>query len=183
MPENWQDRPAGRHNIGRGGRNQAEASSNLARFDGVHYGHRTDQPAEDIIELYSKSRAESLGAEVKRRIMLGTYALSSGYYDAYYNKALKVRRLIRNDFDTAFESCDVILAPTTPTPAFKLGENSGSPMEMYLQDVYTISANLAGIPGLAIPAGTGKSGLPVGIQLLGPVLSEPTLFGAGKMIE
>jgi aspartyl-tRNA(Asn)/glutamyl-tRNA(Gln) amidotransferase subunit A len=115
--------------------------------------------------------------------MLGTYALSSGYYDAYYNKALKVRRLIRNDFDTAFESCDVILAPTTPTPAFKLGENSGSPMEMYLQDVYTISANLAGIPGLAIPAGTGTSGLPVGIQLLGPVLSEPTLFGAGKMIE
>ena len=161
----------------------AEASSNLARYDGVHYGHRTAQPVEDIIELYSKTRQEGLGAEVKRRIMLGTYALSSGYYDAYYLKALKVRRLIKNDFEAAFRQCDVLLCPVAPTTAFKLGEKTADPLTMYLEDIYTISANLAGLPGLSIPAGVSKAGLPIGMQLIGPVFSEDRLLRAGRMYE
>ena len=161
----------------------AEASSNLARYDGIHYGHRTSDKVEDIIELYSRSRAEGFGDEVKRRIMLGTYALSSGYYDAYYVKALKVRRLIKNDFDRAFEQCDLLLGPTTPTTAFRLGEKTDNPLQMYLADVYTISVNLAGLPGLSLPAGLSNTGLPIGMQLIGPVFSESTIFRAGKAFE
>jgi len=161
----------------------AEASSNLARYDGVHYGHRTAQPVEDIIELYSKTRAEGFGQEVKRRIMLGTYTLSAGYYDAYYNKALKVRRLIKNDFDEAFKSCDVLLCPASPTTAFKLGEKTADPLTMYLADIYTISVNLAGLPGISIPAGLSRAGLPIGMQLIGPVFSEETLLRAARMFE
>ena len=161
----------------------AECSSNLARFDSVHYGHRTKDRVDDIITLYSRSRAESLGEEVKRRIMLGTYALSSGYYDAYYNKALKVRRLIADDFSRAFETCDVILCPTTPTPAFRFGEKTANPIEMYMADIYTISLNLAGLPGLSLPVGLSGEGLPIGMQLIGPVLSEERLFRAARMYE
>ncbi|RPI61364.1 MAG: Asp-tRNA(Asn)/Glu-tRNA(Gln) amidotransferase subunit GatA, partial [Planctomycetaceae bacterium] len=161
----------------------AEASSNLARYDGVHYGHRTSAEAGDIIELYSKSRAEGFGEEVKRRIMLGTYALSSGYYDAYYLKALKVRRLIKNESDNAFKTCDVLLCPTTPSTAFKSGEKTADPLQMYLADIYTISVNLAGLPGMSLPAGLSSAGLPMGMQLIGPVFSEETLFRAGRMFE
>ena len=161
----------------------AEASSNLARYDGVHYGHRTPENVDNIIDMYSKSRAEGFGDEVKRRIMLGTYTLSAGYYDAYYSKALKVRRLIKNDFDTAFESCDVVLSPTSPTPAFKIGEKIDDPLAMYLADIYTISCNLAGLPGLSIPAGLTTAGLPIGMQLIGPALSEATILRAGRMFE
>ena len=161
----------------------AEASSNLARYDGVHYGHRTEGKVDDIVDLYSRSRGEGFGDEVKRRIMLGTFALSSGYYDAYYNKALKVRRLIKNDFDQALTACDVLLAPVTPTPAFEFGEKTDDPLQMYLADVYTISANLAGLPGLAVPAGLSAAGLPIGMQLIGPVFSEETLFRAAAMFE
>ena len=161
----------------------AEASSNLARYDGVHYGHRTARDVEDILQLYSRSRAEGFGEEVKRRIMLGAYTLSAGYYDAYYTKALKVRRLIKNDFDAAFGACDVVLAPATPTTAFRLGEKTADPLTMYLEDIYTISVNLAGLPGLALPAGLSTSGLPIGMQLIGPVLSEETLLRAGRMYE
>ncbi len=161
----------------------AECSSNLARYDGVHYGHRTAGPVEDIVALYSRSRAESFGPEVKRRIMLGTYALSSGYYDAYYNKALKVRRRIADDFASAFTQCDVLLCPTTPTTAFRLGEKTANPIEMYLADIYTISLNLAGLPGLSIPAALSEENLPVGMQLIGPVLSEDLLFRVARMYE
>jgi len=161
----------------------AECSSNLARFDSVHYGHRTKDTVDDIVTLYSRSRAESLGQEVKRRIMLGTYALSSGYYDAYYNKALKVRRLIANDFQSAFETCDVILCPTTPTPAFRFGEKTANPIEMYMADIYTISLNLAGLPGLSLPVGVSDANLPIGMQLIGPILSENHLFRAARMYE
>jgi aspartyl-tRNA(Asn)/glutamyl-tRNA(Gln) amidotransferase subunit A len=161
----------------------AEASSNLARYDGVHYGHRTEEKAADIIELYSKTRAEGFGAEVKRRIMLGTYALSSGYYDAYYVKALKVRRLIRNDFDEAFKQCDVLLCPTTPSTAFKLGEKTQDPLQMYLADIYTISLNLAGLPGISLPTGLSAAGLPIGMQLIGAPFGEATLFRTARMYE
>ncbi|MBI5722546.1 MAG: Asp-tRNA(Asn)/Glu-tRNA(Gln) amidotransferase subunit GatA [Planctomycetes bacterium] len=161
----------------------AEASSNLARYDGAHYGHRTAGPVKDIIDMYSKSRAEGFGDEVKRRIMLGTYVLSSGYYDAYYLKAMKVRRLIKNDFDEAFKSCDALICPTSPTTAFKLGEKTADPIQMYLADIYTISLNLAGLPGVSIPAGLSASGLPIGMQLVGPVLSEGTLLRAARMFE
>ncbi|MCB9856053.1 MAG: Asp-tRNA(Asn)/Glu-tRNA(Gln) amidotransferase subunit GatA [Phycisphaerales bacterium] len=153
----------------------AEASSNLARFDGVRYGHRTESP-KDYFEVYSKSRAEGFGAEVKRRIMLGTFALSSGYYDQYYNKALRVRTLIRQDFDRAFEQCDAILSPTTPTPAFKFGEKSHSPLEMYLTDIYNCAANLAGIPALSIPCGHTSDGMPIGLQLMGKHFDEAKLL-------
>jgi len=160
----------------------AEASSNLARYDGVHYGHRTSEKEprgeNPTVFLYSKSRQEGFGPEVKRRIMIGTHALSSGYYDAYYLKALKVRRLIKEDFDEAFKKCNLILLPTSPTPAFRLGEKITDPLAMYLSDIYTVSANLAGIPALALPGGF-VSGLPVGFQLLGPPLSEELLFQAG----
>ncbi|HPF39019.1 MAG TPA: Asp-tRNA(Asn)/Glu-tRNA(Gln) amidotransferase subunit GatA [Phycisphaerae bacterium] len=153
----------------------AEASSNLARFDGVRYGHRTESP-KDYFDVYSKSRAEGFGAEVKRRIMLGTFALSSGYYDQYYNKALRVRTLIKRDFDQAFEKCDAILSPTTPTPAFRFGEKSDNPLEMYLTDIYNCAANLAGIPALSIPCGHTSDGLPIGLQLMGRHFDEGRLL-------
>ena len=138
----------------------AEASSNLARFDGVRYGRRAEK-VEDLSDLYERSRSEGFGAEVKRRILLGTYVLSAGYYDAYYGKAQRVRTLIRRDFEDAFQSCDLILTPTSPETAFPLGAKSDDPMSMYLSDVYTVSANLAGLPGLSMPCGT-SGGMPVG---------------------
>ncbi len=160
----------------------AEASSNLARYDGVHYGHRTDNAA-DYIEVYSKSRAEAFGKEVKMRIMLGTYALSSGYYDAYYLKALKVRNLIRGDFTDAFEKCDCIMMPVSPTPAFKIGEKVDDPLKMYLSDIYTIAANLAGIPGISIPCGFDDNVLPIGLQILSPAFTEEKLLRIAQMYE
>jgi len=160
----------------------AEASSNLARYDGVHYGHRTKDP-KDYVEVYSKSRDEAFGQEVKRRIMLGTYALSSGYYDAYYLKALKVRNLIRGDFTRAFESCDCIMMPVAPTTAFEIGEKTNDPLQMYLSDIYTISANLAGIPGMSIPCGFDANGLPIGLQILAPTFCEQKLLRIAQMFE
>jgi len=160
----------------------AEASSNLARYDGVHYGHRTKNP-KDYIEVYTKSRAEGFGKEVKRRIMLGTYALSSGYYDAYYLKALKVRNLIRGDFTKAFERCEAILMPVSPTTAFKIGEKVADPLTMYLSDVYTIAVNLAGIPGISIPCGFDDKNLPIGLQILSPAFSEDKLLRIARMYE
>lgn len=158
----------------------AEASSNLARYDGVRYGHRTEQPT-DLQDLYVRSRTEGFGPEVKRRIMLGTYVLSSGYYDAYYAKAQRVRTLIRQDFQKAFEGVDVIATPATPGPAFTAGSHADDPLSMYLSDIYTVTANLAGIPGLVVPAGKTSGGLPVGIQLLGPAFSEAELLRAGSV--
>jgi len=160
----------------------AEASSNLARYDGVHFGHRTSRPG-NLIDMYQRSRGEGFGPEVKRRIMLGTYALSSGYKDAYYLKALKVRRLIRDDFDLAFAACDVVLGPTAPTAAFKIGEKSSDPLAMYLSDIYTISANLAGIPGVTIPCGFTKAGLPIGLQILAAPFEEAKLLRVARMYE
>ena len=160
----------------------AEASSNLARYDGVHYGHRTANP-KDYIEVYSKSRAEAFGQEVKRRIMLGTYALSSGYYDAYYLKALKVRNLIRGDFSAAFERCDCIVMPVAPTTAFKIGEKVNDPLQMYLSDIYTIAANLAGVPGISIPCGFDDKGLPIGLQIMAPAFAEDKLLRIARMYE
>jgi aspartyl-tRNA(Asn)/glutamyl-tRNA(Gln) amidotransferase subunit A len=160
----------------------AEASSNLARFDGMHFGHRTKEKA-DLIGTYAKSRGEGFGKEVERRIMIGTYVLSSGYKDAYYVKALKVRRLVKKDFDDAFEKCDVVMGPTTPTAAFKVGEKSDDPLAMYLSDVYTVSCNLAGIPGLSVPCGFTKAGLPVGLQLLGRPFDEEKLLRVARMYE
>jgi aspartyl-tRNA(Asn)/glutamyl-tRNA(Gln) amidotransferase subunit A len=186
----------------------SEASSNLARYDGVHYGYRTNQTetlaelaAERkqllesgdakaageldaaLVRMYRRTRAEGFGPEVKRRIMLGTYALSAGYYDAYYLKALKVRRLIRRDFDEAFKQVDVILGPVTASPAFKLGEMVDDPLAMYLVDLYTVPANLAGIPGISIPCGFTSAGLPIGLQLQGPPLEEERLLRAARMYE
>jgi aspartyl-tRNA(Asn)/glutamyl-tRNA(Gln) amidotransferase subunit A len=162
-----------------------EASSNLARYDGVHFGHRTKEPVKDIIELFSKSRAEGFGDEVQRRIMIGTYALSSGYYDAFYLRALKVRARIRRDFDQAFEKCDVILCPTSPTPAFKAGEKTGDPLQMYLCDVFTVTCNIAGIGGISLPCGftSGPKPLPIGLQLLGPNFGEEKLLRIARMYE
>ncbi|UCD53659.1 MAG: Asp-tRNA(Asn)/Glu-tRNA(Gln) amidotransferase subunit GatA [Phycisphaerales bacterium] len=160
----------------------AEASSNLARYDGVHYGHRTANPA-DYIQVYSRSREEALGQEVKRRIMLGTYALSSGYCDAYYLKALKVRNLIRSDLVRAFEQCDAIVMPVAPTTAFKIGEKTDDPLQMYLSDIYTISANLAGIPGISVPCGLDEDHLPIGLQVLAPAFSEAKLLRIARMFE
>ena len=162
-----------------------EASSNLARYDGVHFGHRTSQPVRDIVELFSRSRAEGFGDEVKRRIMIGTYALSSGYYDAYYVKALKIRRLIKQDFDRAFEKCDAVLSPTSPTPAFRIGEKTADPLQMYLVDVFTVTCNIAGIAGISIPCGftSGDKPLPIGLQLLGPTFSEDRLLRIARMYE
>ncbi len=160
----------------------AEASSNLARYDGVHYGHRTKN-AGDYIEVYTKSRAEAFGTEVKRRIMLGTYALSSGYYDAYYLKALKVRNLIRNDFTAAFGKADCIIMPTSPTTAFKIGEKTADPLQMYLSDVYTIAVNLAGVPAISIPCGFDKDNLPVGLQIIAPAFGEEKLLQTARMFE
>jgi len=153
----------------------AEASSNLARYDGVHYGYRSPN-ATDYIDVYCASRQEGFGAEVKRRIMLGTFTLSSGYYDAYYLKALKVRTLIKRDFERAFEKVDVIVSPTSPTPAWRLGEKIDDPLSMYLADIYTISANLAGIPAVSIPCGFSSDGLPIGMQLMGRHFAEDRLL-------
>jgi aspartyl-tRNA(Asn)/glutamyl-tRNA(Gln) amidotransferase subunit A len=186
----------------------SEASSNLARYDGVHYGYRTDEKemlaelAADrkrleaagdrrgldnldsaLVRMYRRTRAEGFGPEVKRRIMLGTYALSAGYYDAYYVKALKVRRLIRQDYDAAFEKVDLIAGPITAAPAFKLGELTDDPLAMYLLDLYTVSANLAGVPGLCLPCGQSKSGLPIGLQLQAPALEEDRLLRGARMYE
>jgi aspartyl-tRNA(Asn)/glutamyl-tRNA(Gln) amidotransferase subunit A len=160
----------------------AEASSNLARYDGVHFGHRAAKPA-NLIDMMMKSRGEGFGREVKRRIMLGTYALSSGYIDAYYTKALKVRRLIKNDFDEVFRNCDVVIGPTAPTPAFKIGEKVDDPLAMYLSDIYTISANLAGIPGISVPCGLTKAGLPIGMQILAAPYAEEKLLRTARMFE
>jgi len=160
----------------------SEASSNLSRYDGIHYGHRTAEP-ENLFDLYAASRGEGFGAEVKRRIMIGTFALSAGYADKYYLKALKVRRLIRQDFDAAFSQVDVIAGPVAPTPAFKIGELSNDPLAMYLADVYTLSANLAGIPGMSIPCGFSASGLPIGLQLLAPPFEEERMLRAARMYE
>ncbi len=160
----------------------AEASSNLARFDGVHYGHRTAEKV-GLIEMYSKSRAEGFGAEVKRRIMLGTYALSSGYYDAYYLKAQKVRALVRADFTNAFKQVDAIVCPTSPSAAFKIGEKAADPLAMYLSDIFTISANLATIPGVSIPCGFTSQKLPVGLQLMGKEFDEVGLLKIAAAYE
>jgi aspartyl-tRNA(Asn)/glutamyl-tRNA(Gln) amidotransferase subunit A len=160
----------------------AEASSNLARYDGVRFGYRTRE-ARGLKELYLRSRAEGFGTEVKRRIMLGTYVLSAGYYDAYYLKAQKVRTLIRGDFDKAFEKVDAIVGPTSPVPAFKLGEKVDDPLQMYLADIFTISCNLAGLPGLSVPCGFTGGGLPIGLQVLGKPFDEETLLAVGGALE
>ena len=191
-----------------------EASSNLARYDGVHYGYRTDEKAmlgeleaerraalasgagnaargeaaaaavdSPLVRLYRRSRAEGFGPEVKRRVMLGTYALSAGYYDAYYLKALQVRRLIRNDYDAAFQQVDLIIGPTTPAAAYRLGEKAHDPLAMYLEDLYTVTANLAGIPGISIPCGTTAAGLPIGLQLQGPAFQEGLLLRAAHRFQ
>ncbi len=160
----------------------AEASSNLARYDGVQYGTRSED-FEDMIDMYSRTRAEGFGPEVKRRIMLGTFVLSSGYYEAYYGKAQKVRTLIKRDFEEAFEECDLLLTPTSPTTAFKIGEKIDDPVQMYLSDIATISANLAGVPAISVPVDEDSRHLPVGAQLIGPVLSESRLFKAARLVE
>ncbi len=160
----------------------AEASSNLARFDGVKYGHRTKN-AENLIEMYTRTRAEGFGPEVKRRIMLGTYALSSGYYDAYYKKAQQIRRLIKNDFDKAFEKADVLLSPTCPYTAFEIGSKVADPLSMYLTDIATITANLAGIPAMNLPCGIDETNMPIGVQLLAPPLKEDKLLNAAYKLE
>jgi len=159
----------------------AEASSNLERYDGVKYGHRKE--GENLIDMYKKTRADGFGKEAKRRIMLGTYVLSAGYYDAYYLKANKVRTLIRQDFEKAFGKADVILTPTSPTPAFRIGEKTSDPLQMYLSDIFTISANLAGIPGISVPCGTTKDGLPVGLQILGKYFAEEDILRAAFAYE
>ena len=160
----------------------AEASSNLARFDGVRYGHRSEE-AKDALTLFTKSRGEGFGDEVKRRIILGTYVLSSGYYDAYYLRAQKVRRRILGDFEKAFEQVDAILTPTSPTPAFKRGERANDPLAMYLSDVYTISVNLAGLPAISIPSGFTESGLPIGLQVIGKAFGEADMFAIANAFE
>ncbi len=160
----------------------AEASANLARFDGVRYGHRAKNP-ESIFDLYASSRAEGLGTEVKRRIILGTYVLSSGYYDAYYGRAQKVRTLIRKDFTDAFKKCDVLMTPVAPTAAYRVGEACNDPLKMYLGDIFTVPANLAGICGLSVPCGATAAGLPVGLQVLGPAFGEETILRAAYAYE
>ena len=160
----------------------AEASSNLARFDGVRYGYRAENFA-DITDLYLKSRSEGFGKEVKRRIMLGTFALSSGYYDAYYKKAQQVRSLVADDFDKAFAACDCLLSPVAPTTAYKLGEKSADPLQMYMGDAYSVPVNIAGVPALSMPCGVAPDGLPVGMQLIGKAFSEPLLYRVGAAFE
>jgi aspartyl-tRNA(Asn)/glutamyl-tRNA(Gln) amidotransferase subunit A len=160
----------------------AEASSNLARYDGARYGYRAAQNS-NLPDMYKQSRSEGFGKEVKRRIMLGTYVLSAGYYDAYYRKAQKVRRLIKNDFDNAFKNVEVILTPTSPFTAFKIGEKTSDPIEMYLSDIFTTSANLAGIPGINIPTGKNSEGLPIGMQLLANQFNEMDLLKMSYFIE
>ena len=160
----------------------AEASSNLSRFDGVRFGHRNTE-AEELVDMYTASRTEGFGDEVQRRIIMGTYVLSSGYYDAYYNKAAKVRRLLREDFEKAFEQCDLIAGPVLPTTAFKVGDKV-DPLQMYLIDIFTISANLAGLPGMSLPVGLGKdSNMPVGLQLMGPAFGEAEMLSVADCLE
>jgi aspartyl-tRNA(Asn)/glutamyl-tRNA(Gln) amidotransferase subunit A len=160
----------------------AEACSNLARYDGVKYGLR-DKESASLIDMYRNTRSKGFGPEVQRRILLGTYALSAGYYDAYYKKASQIRTLIKNDFSQAFDACDIILSPVTPTPAFKIGENIDDPLTMYLSDIFTLSANLAGIPGLSVPCGFSGDGLPIGLQLMGNYFAEPTILNAAYCFE
>jgi aspartyl-tRNA(Asn)/glutamyl-tRNA(Gln) amidotransferase subunit A len=160
----------------------AEASSNLARFDGVQYGFR-DSEARDLIDMYTRTRSKGFGSEAKRRILLGTYCLSAGYYDAYYLKALKVRTKIREDFDSAFASCDCIITPTAPTPAFKIGEKTDDPIAMYLSDIYTIPANLAGLPAMSIPCGLSTLGLPIGLQIMAKPFDEEMIFRVAYTFE
>jgi len=159
----------------------AEASSNLARYDGVKYGLRTD--GNNLIDMYEKTRSEGFGDEVKRRIMIGTYVLSSGYYDAYYLKAQKVRKLIKNDFDTAFDKVDAILTPSTPTSAFKIGEKTNDPVSMYLNDIFTVPANLAGLPAISIPGGHDEKGFPLGLQIIGKAFEEQTILNVAYCLE
>ncbi len=159
-----------------------EASSNLARFDGVKYGFR-DKSTEDLIDMYKKTKSKGFGPEVQRRIIIGTYALSAGYYDAYYGRASQVRTLIMEDFSKAFEKCDLILSPVAPTPAFKIGENTDDPLTMYLSDVFTLSANMAGVPGISVPAGFSSTGLPMGIQMMANRFDEISLLRAGFGFE
>ncbi len=162
----------------------AEASSNLARYDGVHFGHRAAKDKFDgLLDMYAQTRGEGFGAEVKRRIMLGTHVLSTGYVDAYYLKALRVRRLIKTDFDNAFTRCDAIIGPTSPTPAFKIGAKVNDPLAMYLSDIYTISANLSGIGGISIPCGFTRDKLPIGLQILAPAFAEDKLLRVARMYE
>lgn len=160
----------------------AEASSNLARYDGVKYGFR-DKTAKSLLEMYHQTRSSGFGAEVKRRIMLGTYALSAGYYDAYYKKASQVRTLIKQDFLQAFTQCDFVITPVAPTPAFKIGEKVDDPLQMYLSDIFTIPINLAGVPAISLPAGLSEEGLPIGLQIIGPHFSEPRLLQAAYQFE
>ena len=160
----------------------AEASSNLARFDGVRYGYRTPE-YRDLDEMYEKTRAEGFGAEVKRRILIGTYVLSHGYYDAYYIRAQKLRRLIAQDFTAAFDKCDVIMGPTSPSTAFRLGEKAADPVQMYLSDIYTIAVNLAGLPGMSIPCGFDSKGLPVGLQIIGNYFREAQMLNIGHQYQ
>jgi aspartyl-tRNA(Asn)/glutamyl-tRNA(Gln) amidotransferase subunit A len=159
----------------------SEASSNLARYDGVKYGLRVE--GDDLIDMYMKTREGGFGAEVKRRIILGTYALSSGYYDAYYRKAQQVRTLIKQDFDKAFEDVDVVVTPTTPAPAFKIGEKMEDPLQMYLTDILTISVNLAGVPGISVPCGFTSDGLPVGLQIIGKDFDEESVLKTAYAYE
>jgi aspartyl-tRNA(Asn)/glutamyl-tRNA(Gln) amidotransferase subunit A len=159
----------------------SEASSNLGRYDGVKYGFR--ESGKDLIEMYMNTRAKGFGSEVKRRIMLGTYALSSGYYDAYYKKAQQVRTLIRRDFDDAFKEIDVIVTPTSPTPAFKIGEKATDPLQMYLSDIFTISVNLAGAPGISVPCGFTRDNLPIGLQIIGKHFDEETVLRTAYAYE
>ena len=160
----------------------AEASSNLARYDGVRYGYRAPEYG-DLTDMYQKTRAQGFGAEVKRRIMIGTYVLSAGYYDAYYIQAQKLRRLIAQDFEAAFKQCDVIMGPTAPTTAFKLGEKSDDPVSMYLSDIYTIAVNLAGLPGMSVPCGFGDNGLPVGLQIVGNYFAEARMLNVAHQYQ
>ncbi len=160
----------------------AEASSNLARYDGIKYGYRAEKFT-DLLDLYKQTRSEGFGPEVKRRIMLGTYALSSGYYDAYYKKALQVRTLITESFKKVFDKYDAIIGPTAPTTAYKIGEKSSNPIEMYLGDIYTVSVNIAGLPGLVIPCGRDEKGLPIGLQLIGKHFDESALLRIAYTFE
>jgi aspartyl-tRNA(Asn)/glutamyl-tRNA(Gln) amidotransferase subunit A len=160
----------------------AEASSNLSRYDGVRYGHRAKDYA-DLADMYRRTRAEGFGAEVKRRILVGTYVLSHGYYDAYYLKAQQVRRLIARDFAAAFGQCDLIMGPTTPTTAFAIGAKMDDPVQMYLNDIFTIPAPLAGLPALSVPCGFDAKGLPVGLQMMGPHFAEARLLGAAHRYQ
>jgi aspartyl-tRNA(Asn)/glutamyl-tRNA(Gln) amidotransferase subunit A len=160
----------------------AEASSNLARYDGVRYGHRAANP-KNILDLYERTRAEGFGREVRRRIMIGTYVLSAGYYDAYYLRAQKVRTLIARDFTEAFKKCDVLLTPATPGPAFAIGAKTSDPVSMYLNDVFTVTVNLAGLPGISVPAGLTADGLPLGLQIIGRAFDEATVLRVSQAIE